>query len=57
VLISDIGMPEMDGYEFIRSVRRLPEGSGGKTPAIALTAFARSNDRSRAMDVRVALRN
>ena len=49
VLVSDIGMPHMDGYEFIRQVRRLPPEEGGKTPAIALTAFARSEDRTRAM--------
>jgi len=49
VLLSDIGMPEVDGYEFIRRVRRLPREQGGKVPAIALTAFARSEDRTRAM--------
>ena len=45
VLISDIGMPGKDGYFLIRSVR---EG-GGETPAIALTAFARSEDRRNAL--------
>jgi CheY-like chemotaxis protein len=49
VLVSDIGMPGMDGYQFIREVRKLPESAGGRTPAIALTAFARSEDRTRAM--------
>ncbi len=49
VMISDIGMPEMDGYEFIREVRGLPAAYGGKTPAIALSAFAHSEDRTRAM--------
>ena len=49
VLISDIGMPETDGYQFIRAVRALDEERGGKVPAIALTAFARSEDRQRAM--------
>jgi CheY-like chemotaxis protein len=48
-MISDIGMPEMDGYEFIREVRGLPAAYGGKTPAIALSAFAHSEDRTRAM--------
>jgi CheY-like chemotaxis protein/two-component sensor histidine kinase len=48
-LISDIGMPEQDGYQFIREVRRLPPDQGGRTPAIAVTAFARSEDRTRAM--------
>ena len=49
VILSDIGMPQKDGYELIRAVRSLPPGAGGKTPAIALTAFARSEDRTRAM--------
>jgi len=46
VLISDIAMPGMDGYEFLRRVR----AGGAKVPAIALTAFARSEDRARAMN-------
>ena len=49
VLVSDIGMPGQDGYQFIREVRSLPSSSGGTTPAIALTAFARSEDRTRAL--------
>ena len=49
VLISDIGMPGKDGYQFIREVRRLAPADGGHVPAIALTAFARSEDRTRAM--------
>jgi PAS domain S-box-containing protein len=49
VLVSDIGMPEMDGYEFIRRVRELPAGRGGQTPAAALTAFARPEDRRRVL--------
>ncbi|MGI8431034.1 MAG: hybrid sensor histidine kinase/response regulator, partial [Chthoniobacterales bacterium] len=49
VIISDIGMPGMDGYQFIRAVRKLGDDEGGKSPAIALTAFARSEDRQRAM--------
>lgn len=48
VLLSDIAMPEQDGYEFIRQVRRLASSEGGQTPAGALTAFARAEDRSRA---------
>ncbi|HKY90594.1 MAG TPA: ATP-binding protein, partial [Nevskiaceae bacterium] len=47
VLVTDIGMPEMDGYELLRQVR-LVEGDR-KIPAIALTAFARSEDRTRAL--------
>ena len=49
VLISDIGMPHIDGYEFIRRVRQLPPLEGRRLPAIALTAFARSVDRTRAI--------
>ena len=49
VLISDIGMPGEDGYQFIRAVRNLPETQGGRTPAIALTAFAHSTDRTKAL--------
>jgi CheY-like chemotaxis protein len=49
LLISDIGMPGRDGYQLIHDVRRLPPERGGKTPAIALTAFARSEDRTRSM--------
>lgn len=49
VIISDISMPGKNGYQFIAEVRDLPEKEGGKTPAIALTAFARADDRARAM--------
>jgi PAS domain S-box-containing protein len=49
VLIMDIGMPNEDGYEAIGKVRQLPSEQGGKVPAIALTAFARSEDRRRAI--------
>ena len=49
VLVSDIGMPDVDGYELLRRVRALGEARGGKVPAIALTAFARSEDRTRAL--------
>ena len=49
VIISDIGMPERDGYQFMCDVRGLSSAQGGRTPAIALTAFARSEDRTRAM--------
>ncbi|MFO0788150.1 MAG: PAS domain S-box protein [Pirellulales bacterium] len=49
VVLSDIGMPHKDGYDFIRDIRALPRDAGGSTPAIALTAFARSEDRTRAM--------
>jgi PAS domain S-box-containing protein len=49
VIISDIGMPGMDGYDFIRRVRQLAPFAGTKLPAIALTAFARSVDRTKAI--------
>jgi PAS domain S-box-containing protein len=49
ILISDIGMPDEDGYELIKRVRALPAKSGGAVPAIALTAYARIEDRLRAL--------
>ena len=49
-LISDIAMPEEDGYMLIGRVRHLPEDRGGKTTAIALTAYAGRADRKRALD-------
>ncbi|MEO5717520.1 MAG: PAS domain-containing protein, partial [Chthoniobacterales bacterium] len=49
VLISDIGMAEIDGYEFLKKLRRQESAQSRKTPAIALTAFARSEDRTRAL--------
>ncbi len=49
VLVSDIGMPGVDGYELLRRVRALGGQRGGDVPAIALTAFARSEDRTRAL--------
>ncbi|SEK28297.1 PAS domain S-box-containing protein [Stigmatella aurantiaca] len=49
VVISDIGMPGEDGYSFMRRLRALPVERGGQTPAIALTAFARMEDRTRAL--------
>ena len=49
VLISDIGMPGEDGYDLIRKLRLLPAKQGGRVPAIALTAYARVEDRLRAL--------
>jgi signal transduction histidine kinase/CheY-like chemotaxis protein len=49
ILLSDIGMPTMDGYQLLRQVRMLGASKGGQLPAIALTAFARSEDRTRAL--------
>jgi signal transduction histidine kinase len=45
VIVSDISMPQEDGYAFIRRVRALPADAGGRTPAVALTALARPKDR------------
>lgn len=50
LLISDIGMPQMNGYELISRIRHLPEEHGGRTPAVALTAYAGTGDRKRALD-------
>jgi CheY-like chemotaxis protein len=49
VLVSDIGMPGEDGYELIRAIRALPDDQGGKTPAAAVTALSRVEDRKRAL--------
>lgn len=49
VLLTDIGMPGQDGFHLIAQVRELPPEQGGSTPAVALTAFARSEDRRRAL--------
>ncbi|HEV8366802.1 MAG TPA: PAS domain S-box protein [Pyrinomonadaceae bacterium] len=49
ILISDIGMPGQDGYELIKQLRTLPAERGGKIPAIAITAYARVEDRLQAL--------
>ena len=49
VLIADIGMQGEDGYALIRKLRSLPENEGGTIPAVALTAYARIEDRQRAL--------
>jgi len=49
ILISDIAMPDEDGYSLIRKVRARAAGQGGNVPAIALTAYAKEEDRARAL--------
>jgi CheY-like chemotaxis protein len=49
VLISDIGMPDENGHELMRKVRGLRADQGGNIPAIALTAYAKAEDRLRAL--------
>jgi CheY-like chemotaxis protein len=49
VIVSDIGMPEEDGYALIRKLRALPPGRGGHTPAVALTAYARTEERTKSL--------
>jgi signal transduction histidine kinase len=49
VVVSDIAMPDEDGYAFIRCVRQLSADDGGSTPAIALTAYAREEDRAKSL--------
>ena len=49
LLIADIGMPGQDGISMMREIRRLPPDRGGRVPAIALSAYARAEDRSSAL--------
>jgi PAS domain S-box-containing protein len=49
ILISDIGMPKQDGYFLLNQVRLLPAEQGGTIPAIALTAYAREEDRQQVL--------
>jgi PAS domain S-box-containing protein len=49
ILVSDIGLPDVDGYELMRRIRKMEHRHGGVVPAIAVTAFARSEDRTRAL--------
>ncbi len=49
VLVSDIGLPDEDGYEFIRRVRSLGPDKGGTVPAAALTAYAHGEDGERVL--------
>ena len=49
ILISDLGMPDEDGYALISKIRALPSERGGQIPAAALTAYARAEDRMRVL--------
>ena len=49
VLVSDIGLPEEDGYALIREIRALPPESGRNIPAIAVTGYAHPEDGKRAL--------
>jgi PAS domain S-box-containing protein len=49
LMVSDIGMPDEDGYSLIRRVRALPDKQHNAIPAVALTAFTRAQDRMRAL--------
>ncbi len=49
ILISDLGMPDEDGYSLISKIRALPDERGGQSPAAALTAYARAEDRMRVL--------
>jgi PAS domain S-box-containing protein len=49
VVLSDIGMPDEDGFSLIRKIRELDHSSGNRTPAVAFTAFARADDRIRVL--------
>jgi PAS domain S-box-containing protein len=49
IIVSDIGMPGEDGFSLVGKIRELPVEQGGSTPAIALTAYARAEDRVKAL--------
>jgi signal transduction histidine kinase len=49
VLVSDVGMPGVDGHALLRKLRTLPENEGGLVPAVALTAYATANDSAKAL--------
>jgi CheY-like chemotaxis protein len=49
IVLSDVGMPGEDGYSLISKIRALPAAAGGDTPAVALTAYARTEDRTQCL--------
>ncbi|MEP7213262.1 MAG: ATP-binding protein [Acidobacteriota bacterium] len=50
IIVSDLAMPDEDGYTLLAKIRKLPAESGGKVPAIALSAFATAESRNRALE-------
>ena len=53
-MVSDIGLPEMDGYDFLRRLREI-EGDGERIPAIAVTGYAGALDESKALNAGYAI--
>ena len=49
IILADVAMPRQDGYWLMRAIRSLPDGDGGRTRAIAISAYARREDRQRAL--------
>ena len=49
IILSDLAMPDQDGYDFIRMLRERPAAAGGLVPAIAVTAYARTEDSTRSL--------
>ena len=50
VIVSDLAMPEEDGYSLVSRIRQLPPEKGGRVPALALSAFASAESRQRAFE-------
>lgn len=51
VLVSDIGMPDVDGYELLRRIQALPEMQGHRVKAVSLSAYASAQDRANSLAV------